>query len=755
MISAASLSFLVLICSSGYFLYNSPSVGISAVWDKSARMWRVDSAEPWSLLQVGDLIQRIGGVDIGPLHLCGCIKNLRDRDEVLAWSEARTRLYRELKDREVPFTVIRGSQETTVVLSPKAAEWSFLFGYEYLPFLSGLFCFAVATVVLYKKGLDEQSVTLFLLCSCFFISGICFPASSSPELVLEPWFDFLDNQMIALGNPLAAVLILHVSLILPTRKKILERVPKLLLPVYVIAFLIGLSLDPRAINSTMAVCISLGLLVLAHSFFTCGKPIEREQMKWMAAGFVLGFIPFLVLSLIPMALTGQELVSVRVTFHMFCLLLLSIALAIQKYRLMEIDAFLEGTFVYVVTFTLLGAIDLSLMGFFSSRFAHALELRPTGRVFVSIVITLSVYAAIRDKIRMYIRKLLGREPMNEQDILLAFTQAASGNPPASILKLFASCIKDGFKPKCVTLVEKGSGENEEILSAFKGLTAPVPLWQSPLQRKVPEGSTYYLALPIARDGETECVVLLGELPGGRLYSTRELGILSSLLREARLLYDNACLYDENLRHCRLMIEEEKRHLREKEKIVRELHDGLGGITTNINLLSEVAVKASSPTKKTRNLSAIVDLSREGLAEIRTFMRSLEDENLTWPGLVTDLKSYGAKIIEPNGMAFELESVLAHGIGRPGSYLFLNISRIYREALTNVVKHSGATLVRVLLEVSLEKVLLTVEDNGAGFDPDQARKGRGLSHMRKRAADIGGTVSIQSDKGTRVRLEVSQ
>jgi len=62
-------------------------------------------------------------------------------------------------------------------------------------------------------------------------------------------------------------------------------------------------------------------------------------------------------------------------------------------------------------------------------------------------------------------------------------------------------------------------------------------------------------------------------------------------------------------------------------------------------------------------------------------------------------------------------------------------------------------VRARIEVRPEKVLLTVEDNGSGFDLDQATKGRGLSYMRKRAGDIGGALSIQSDKGTRVNLEV--
>jgi signal transduction histidine kinase len=250
-----------------------------------------------------------------------------------------------------------------------------------------------------------------------------------------------------------------------------------------------------------------------------------------------------------------------------------------------------------------------------------------------------------------------------------------------------------------------------------------------------------------------CVVLLGELPGGKLYSSRELGILRSLLREAKLLYENAWLYDENLRQCRLILEEEKRHLSEKETIIRDLHDGLGGITTNISLLSEVAGKSSSVSTMKSSLATIAELSREGLAEIRAFMHSLEHESLTWPGLVSDLKSFGSKIIESNGMGFKLESTLEKTPGRPGSLLFLNLFRIYREALTNIVKHSGAARVRVRLEIGPERIVLAVEDDGAGFVAGRVRKGRGLAHMEKRVRGIGGTLSVQSAQGTRVHLEV--
>jgi signal transduction histidine kinase len=752
LIAGVSFIHLMLFLAAGYFLFTSRSVGVTPVWDESARLWKVESAEPWSPLQTGDLIERIGGIDIGPLHLLGCVKNLRNRNEVSSWFDARTLLFRELHTSQIPCVVIRGPDRVTVSLTPRMTRWHFLYGIESLPLLVGFFCFITGTVVLHKKGSDEQSLTLFLLCSSYFVCAICYTAWSSNGLFLEPRFDYFINALTAVGLLLSGVFLLHIALLLPTRKVVLNRFPLLPLPAYAAAVLIGAILEVRVVNVMMTIFLSLTLITLGHSFLTCRKPVAREQLKWIGAGFVFGLSPYLGLSIIPLALTGHELVGVGYTSLAVCLILLSIAFAIRKYRLMEIDAFLEGTFVYAVTLALLGAIDLSLTGFFSSRFGHVFEIRPAGKLFITIVMTIMFYAAIRDRVRLYLRKLVGRHPLDEQAILLAFTETVSGHPPASILKLWAAYIQEIFKPASLTLVEKANDIGEGILALFRGLSAPVSLWQSPLQKEIPEGDSFYLALPLSRDGEAECVMLLGELPESRLYSTHELGILHSLLREAKLLYENARLHEDNLKHCRLMIEEEKRHLREKEKIVRDLHDGIGGITTNINVLSEIAAKSSSPSIIRNSLSTISDLSREGLTEIRTFMHSLDDGNLSWRGLASDLRSSGTKIIEPNGIAFELDTLLDDAEGRPGSLLFLNILRIYREALTNIVKHSGATRVKVRLEVGPAKVLLSVEDDGVGFEVDQSKRGRGLSNMCKRAADIGGTLSLRSDSGVAVLLE---
>ena len=74
----------------------------------------------------------------------------------------------------------------------------------------------------------------------------------------------------------------------------------------------------------------------------------------------------------------------------------------------------------------------------------------------------------------------------------------------------------------------------------------------------------------------------------------------------------------------------------------------------------------------------------------------------------------------------------------------------KEALTNVIKHSKARSVSVMLKVNDHQLLLTVQDDGLGCQCDEPRAGgRGLSNMQRRAKGLGGKVSINSEGGTRI------
>jgi len=210
-------------------------------------------------------------------------------------------------------------------------------------------------------------------------------------------------------------------------------------------------------------------------------------------------------------------------------------------------------------------------------------------------------------------------------------------------------------------------------------------------------------------------------------------------------------YEESVKQYQKRIEEEKRYRIEKEKILMDLHDGIGGITTNISILAELAQKTSSLPEIKKTISVISRLSREGISEIRGFMHSLDNTDLNWRTLSVELRNQGTNMVEPHAITFALETSIDETHEQPGSLLWVNLFKIYKEALTNVIKHSRARNVIAKLQIYQEKLLLLIEDDGVGLG--EVRHGRGLSNMRTRAEELGGSVTILSSSGTQVRVEL--
>lgn len=204
-----------------------------------------------------------------------------------------------------------------------------------------------------------------------------------------------------------------------------------------------------------------------------------------------------------------------------------------------------------------------------------------------------------------------------------------------------------------------------------------------------------------------------------------------------------------------MTEDMQRYQAEKEKILKDMHDGIGGITTNIKLLSELAQSKQSVSEIKETLKTISELSKEGLSEIRNFIHSLDVKETNWQALTADLRSFGSSMIEPHNMSFNMKSSVEDVREQVSSLLYLNIFRTFKEALTNIVKHSKAKSVEAALSVNTANITLAIKDDGIGFKEDEKRRGRGrgISNMTVRAKELGGQLTIISDNGACITLEI--
>ncbi len=236
------------------------------------------------------------------------------------------------------------------------------------------------------------------------------------------------------------------------------------------------------------------------------------------------------------------------------------------------------------------------------------------------------------------------------------------------------------------------------------------------------------------------------------FDSDDLEILAAFADHVALAMENAILYEENIRQLKSRLAEEKRHASEKEKMLRDLHDGIGGITTNISLLAEIGRKKSSLGEVRKTLATIAELSREGLSEIKSFMCSLDIKEDNWRAMTAELRRIGSSMVEPLGISFAMDAADCDQKEYPRGLLSINVFRIYKEAMTNVIKHSGAGSVHVTMEVGPSGLRLAVRDDGRGLAGAKG-KGRGLLNMKTRAEEIGGRLEVASGKGACVLLDV--
>ncbi|MEE8441362.1 MAG: sensor histidine kinase, partial [Spirochaetia bacterium] len=199
----------------------------------------------------------------------------------------------------------------------------------------------------------------------------------------------------------------------------------------------------------------------------------------------------------------------------------------------------------------------------------------------------------------------------------------------------------------------------------------------------------------------------------------------------------------------------------RRRFARELHDQVGQSLTALGMnLNFVRGQLTDDTHG--DLAARIGDAAETVTEItvkiRDIMSDLRPAVLDDFGLPAALRWYCERIA---GQTSVTVTLVENGtVGRLPLHAETAFFRIVQEALTNVVKHAGASSAEVLLEVTPEGTRMTISDDGAGMDSLLVSQLQGRSHwgligMEERARGIGGTVTVESELGvgTRIIVEV--
>jgi signal transduction histidine kinase len=202
-------------------------------------------------------------------------------------------------------------------------------------------------------------------------------------------------------------------------------------------------------------------------------------------------------------------------------------------------------------------------------------------------------------------------------------------------------------------------------------------------------------------------------------------------------------------------------LEERQRLAREIHDTLAQGFTSIVMHLEAAEQGlpGEPETIQRHLDEARRTARDSLEQARRLVWALRPAHLERASLPEALARVAARWSE--GLGVEAH-VTTTGTGTPlPPEIEVTLLRALQEALTNVSKHAQASQVTVTLSYMDDLVALDVQDNGTGFEPTQAQSatqpvdGFGLTAMRERVEQLGGTLRVESapGEGTTLAIEI--
>jgi len=257
------------------------------------------------------------------------------------------------------------------------------------------------------------------------------------------------------------------------------------------------------------------------------------------------------------------------------------------------------------------------------------------------------------------------------------------------------------------------------------------------------------SFPLVYQGETIGQLEVAPRAADESFTPAERRLLTDIAHQAGIAA-HAVRLTADLQHARERLvttrEEERRRLR------RDLHDGLGPKLAGQALILEAVRDSLEPDSQSRPLvDHLITDSQSVVSEIRELVQGLRPPALDEFGLVGAVRSLAAQC-EPG----KLRVTVTAPDPMPPLPAAVEVSayRIAQEALTNVVKHAQAKDCQVRLAFGDSTLRLEVQDNGLGL-PAPRRPGVGLSSMRERAEEIGGSCVVEAgiDGGTSVTAQL--
>ena len=486
--------------------------------------------------------------------------------------------------------------------------------------------------------------------------------------------------------------------------------------------------------------VFIGSLLFAqvYRYRRVSTPVQRQQTKWVVFGSVVALVGFSVIIVLGLVLPAIRepwplgaLFRNTLIYGFIVLIPLSMGMAILRSRLWDIDLIINRAVVYGALTAAVVAIYGLAVGYlgalFHARGSLAVSLIATGVVAV-------LFAPLRDRLQRAVNQMMYGERDDPYAVISRLGQRLEATlDPRAVLPTVAETVAHALRLPHVA-IELKRAEAYETAAEYGR----------------PAGEL--LHLPLAYGAELVGRIVLSPRSPGESFTAADKRLLEDLARQVGIAAHAVRLADDLQRSRERLVttrEEERRRLR------RDLHDGLGPALSSAMLKLGAARRLLPPGSPTDDLIVEVrnDL-RATVADVRGLVYDLRPPVLDQLGLVLAIRDYAEQCApDPAGMRVTVDA--PEELPPLPAAVEVAAYHIAREAMTNALRHARARSCRVSLafEAAPAQPQLRVEiaDDGVGV-PEERRAGVGLASMRERAAELGGscTIEVPPTGGTRVR-----
>ncbi|TMF55609.1 MAG: GAF domain-containing sensor histidine kinase [Chloroflexi bacterium] len=457
---------------------------------------------------------------------------------------------------------------------------------------------------------------------------------------------------------------------------------------------------------------------------------QRLQLKWFIAAITLVGLLAAVQSVMAVLETQLPLNDLIVSLVLLAIPA-SIAIAVFKYRLYEIDLVINRALVYgglaaFITIVYVGVVvGIGTLVRSRGQFNLALSILATALVAVA-------FQPVRQRVERWANQVVYGSRSTPYEALTGFSHRIAGAyADEEVLSRLARVLVEGTGATMATVW---------IYRASDPIAAASwPEGEPPLRAEVADR-----VVQVRHEGELLGVLTLKK-GAGEPFTPVEESLLTDLaaqagqvLRNIRLTAELQARLQEISSQAGALRESRQRIVAaqdaERRRLERNIHDGaqqhLVALAVKLRLAATLAKR--DPEKARRSIIELKAQTAEALQTLRDLAQGIYPPGLHERGLLDALSAHAA--------------VTADGVGRYDPDVEAAVYFCCLEALQNAAKHAHASRTTIHLEQREGHLRFAVTDNGIGFDPERAVTGAGVQNMKDRLASLGGTLTVQSRPG---------